>query len=103
MRLFSHLVSAERLVSVMINLPAARSAPGRIVRQRHGIIAVPAGGNGDDLVALFAHAEIEAIGRCRFPVAGLNQAVQQQCRDIPGVDAAGHWSGLVKSTAFRHR
>jgi 2-dehydropantoate 2-reductase len=60
-RLFSHLVAPERLVPVMINLPAARSAPGRIVQQRHGIIAVPAGKNGDDLVALFAHTEIAAL------------------------------------------
>lgn len=60
-RLFEHLVPAERLVPVMINLPAARSAPGRIVQHRHGIIAVPAGRNGDDLVALFAHTEIEAV------------------------------------------
>lgn len=65
-RLFSHLVPAERLVPVMINLPAARSAPGRIVQQRHGIIAVPAGRNGEDLVALFAHTEIEASADADF-------------------------------------
>lgn len=57
-QLFSHLVPADRLVPVMINLPAARSAPGRIVQQRAGFIAVPAGRNGDDLVALFARTEI---------------------------------------------
>lgn len=59
-RLFSHLVPAERLVPVMINLPAVRSAPGRIVQHRHGIIAVPAGRNGADFADLFAQTEIEA-------------------------------------------
>ena len=59
-RLFEHLVPAERLVPVMINLPAARSAPGRIVQSRHGIIAVPAGRNGADFVALFDKTAIEA-------------------------------------------
>ncbi len=59
-QLFSHLVPPERIVPVIINLPAARSAPGRIVQSRHGIIAVPAGRNGEDFAALFAHTEIEA-------------------------------------------
>lgn len=65
-RLFSHLVAAEHLVPVMINLPAMRTAPGRIVQQRDGVIAVPAGRNGDDFVALFAKAGIEAAAHEDF-------------------------------------
>ena len=65
-RLFEHLVPAERLVPVMINLPAARSAPGRIVQSRHGIIAVPAGVNGEEFAALFADTEIEAAAHADF-------------------------------------
>lgn len=59
-RLFSHLVPDERLVPVMINLPANRTAPGRIVQSRHGIIAVPSGQNGEAFCALFARTKIEA-------------------------------------------
>jgi 2-dehydropantoate 2-reductase len=65
-QLFEHLVPADRLVPVMINLPAARRAPGRIVQSRHGIIAVPAGQNGEDFCALFAHTEIEAATHADF-------------------------------------
>lgn len=65
-RLFEHLVPADRLVPVMINLPASRSAPGRMVQSRHGIIAVPSGRNGEDFVALFAHTEIEAAAHEDF-------------------------------------
>ena len=65
-RLFSHLVPPERIVPVIINLPAARSAPGRIVQSRHGIIAVPAGRNGKDFAALFAHTEVEAAAHEDF-------------------------------------
>jgi 2-dehydropantoate 2-reductase len=65
-RLFEHLVPAERLLPVMINLPASRSAPGRIVQSRHGIIAVPAGRNGEEFAALFAHTEIEAAAHDDF-------------------------------------
>lgn len=59
-RLFAHLVPEERIVPVMINLPATRNAPGRITQHRHGIIAVPAGQDGEDFCALFAKSEIEA-------------------------------------------
>ena len=60
-RLFEHLVPAERLVPVIINLPAVRNAPGRIVQSRQGFIWAPAGRNGEDLAALFGHTEIEAV------------------------------------------
>lgn len=80
-RLFSHLVPAEQLVPVMINLPAARSAPGRIVQQRHGILAVPAGRNGDDLVALFAHTEIKASADADF----LSQAWIKLCSNCAAI------------------
>nr|WP_295890299.1 2-dehydropantoate 2-reductase [uncultured Devosia sp.] len=65
-QLFQHLVPAERLVPVIINLPAVRNAPGRIVQSRQGFIWVPAGDNGDALVALFAHTEIRAVADADF-------------------------------------
>ena len=87
-RLFEHLVSAERLVPVMINLPAARSAPGRIVQSRHGIIAVPAGRNGEELVALFADTEIEAAAHADF----LSQA---------WIKLAGNCASIVPTLTLR--
>lgn len=80
-QLFAHLVPEAQLVPVMINLPAARSAPGRIVQQRHGIIAVPAGENGDDFVALFAKTEIEATADADF----LSQAWIKLCRNSTAI------------------
>lgn len=65
-RLFEHLVPASRIVPVIINLPAARTAPGRIVQHRHGIISVPAGENGEEFAALFAQTEIEAAAHADF-------------------------------------
>jgi 2-dehydropantoate 2-reductase len=65
-RLFEHLVPAERLVPVIINLPAVRHAPGRITQGRHGLIWAPAGRNGEELVALFAQTEIEATADADF-------------------------------------
>ena len=59
-QLFQHLVPAERLLPVIINLPAVRHAPGRIVQSRHGVMGVPAGPDGEEFVALFSHTEIEA-------------------------------------------
>lgn len=60
-RLFAHLVPAERLVPVIINLPAVRHAPGRITQNRHGLIWAPAGENGEAFAALFGHTEIDAV------------------------------------------
>lgn len=65
-QLFKDLVPPERLVPVMINLPATRLAPGRMVQHRHGIIAVPEGRNGADFVALFDKTEIEARAHADF-------------------------------------
>ncbi|MHA6297311.1 2-dehydropantoate 2-reductase [Devosia sp. CAU 1758] len=65
-RLFEHLVLVARLVPVMINLPAARTAPGRIVQSRDGIISVPAGRDGEDFAALFGNTAIEAKADADF-------------------------------------
>ncbi|MDB5615261.1 MAG: 2-dehydropantoate 2-reductase [Devosia sp.] len=65
-RLFQHLVPAERLLPVVINLPAVRTSPGRIAYGRRGVIAVPAGPDGEDFVALFAKTEIAAAAYADF-------------------------------------
>ena len=82
--LFAHLVPAERIVPVMINLPAARTAPGRIVQHRHGIMVVPAGRNGDDFVALFAHTKISATADADF----LSQAWIKLLSNCPAIITA---------------
>jgi 2-dehydropantoate 2-reductase len=51
-------VARERLLPAVVNIPAERSAPGRIVQRRHGAITVPAGADGDAFVALFAASPI---------------------------------------------
>ena len=51
--LFSPHVAGERLLPAVVNIPAERTAPGRIVQRRHGAIAVPARADGDDFVRLF--------------------------------------------------
>lgn len=53
-------VPAQRTVPVIIDLPAERNAPGRIVQRRNGSIHVPEGEAGEALVALFADTPIDA-------------------------------------------
>ncbi|KKC32183.1 2-dehydropantoate 2-reductase [Devosia psychrophila] len=65
-RLFEHLVPADQLVPVIINLPAVRTALGRIVQSRKGFIWAPAGHSGDEFAALFAHTDIEAAADADF-------------------------------------
>lgn len=53
-------VPADRTVPVIIDLPAERIAPGRIVQRRDGTIHVPEDANGEAFVALFAGTVIDA-------------------------------------------
>lgn len=62
-------VSPERLVPVIIDVPAERTAPGRIVQRRDGTILVPEGANGMAFAALFAHTVIDATTTADFTTA----------------------------------
>ena len=57
---FTPFVSPERIVPVVVDIPAERSAPGRIQHRRDGTVTVPAGEAGQAFVALFAESVIAA-------------------------------------------
>lgn len=50
---FASLVPRERTLPVIVDIPAERSAPGRIRQRRHGDITVPSGELGERFVTLF--------------------------------------------------
>ncbi len=55
---FADRLPAERIVPAVVDIPAERSAPGRIVQRRDGSIRVPDDAAGRAFVALFAHTPI---------------------------------------------
>jgi 2-dehydropantoate 2-reductase len=55
---FRHLVPENRIVPVVVGIPANRTAPGRVTQHAYGTMFVPAGRNGDEFVALFAQSRI---------------------------------------------
>jgi 2-dehydropantoate 2-reductase len=57
---FAGLVAAERLVPVSVDIPAERSAPGRVRQHRYGTLTVADDEHGRAFVALFAGTPIEA-------------------------------------------
>lgn len=57
---FAPFVPADRIVPVVVEIPAERSGPGLIVQRRDGWLKVPAGANGEAFVALFRTPGIEA-------------------------------------------
>ena len=63
------MVPRERTVPVIIDLPAERTAPGRIVQRREGTILVPEGEAGEAFAALFAETVIEAATTADFVTA----------------------------------
>lgn len=50
---FSSFVAADRIVPVIVDIPAERDAPGRIRHRRNGTLTVPAGEAGKAFCALF--------------------------------------------------
>jgi 2-dehydropantoate 2-reductase len=56
---FAGLVPEPVIVPAVADIPASRSAPGKMIQQRLGWIVVPEGQNGADFVALFAHTPID--------------------------------------------
>jgi len=50
---FAHVVPRERTLPVIIDIPAERTAPGRIRQRRQGDITVPSGELGDRFAKLF--------------------------------------------------
>jgi 2-dehydropantoate 2-reductase len=55
---FAARIAAERLVPAVVDIPAERSAPGRVLQRRNGWIKVPANVAGEAFAALFAHTPI---------------------------------------------
>jgi len=57
---FERHFERTRIVPVMIDLPADRTAPGRTVQRGPAHLVVPAGDNGAAFLALFEHANFDA-------------------------------------------
>jgi 2-dehydropantoate 2-reductase len=57
---FEKYFPRERIVPVMIDLPAERTAPGRTVQRGPAHLVVAAGENGAAFLALFGHANFDA-------------------------------------------
>ncbi|MDF7776905.1 2-dehydropantoate 2-reductase [Sphingomonas sp. AOB5] len=63
------MVPRDRIVPVIIDLPAERTAPGRIVQRRDGTITVPDDANGEAFAALFAETIVAAATTPDFVTA----------------------------------
>ena len=55
---FTPYVDAARITPAVVDIPAERSAPGRVRQRRDGTILVPAGEAGEAFAALFGHTPI---------------------------------------------
>ena len=56
---FEAFLPRARLLPVMVDIPAERTAPGRVSQRRNGRMVVPEGSNGARFVQLFSHTPIE--------------------------------------------
>lgn len=53
------LARSAQVLPVVVNLPASRRAPGRVVQRRRARLRVPAGAAGEAFVSLFAGSDAE--------------------------------------------
>ncbi|MGV8854386.1 MAG: 2-dehydropantoate 2-reductase [Devosia sp.] len=58
---FAPLLPGRTIVPAVVDVPASRTAPGRMVQGRFGTIAVPGGADGEAFVALFAQTRIDVM------------------------------------------
>lgn len=56
---FAPLLPVRQIVPAVVDIPAGRTAPGRMVQRRLGSIVVPAGSDGEAFAELFATTRIE--------------------------------------------
>jgi 2-dehydropantoate 2-reductase len=56
---FESFLPRARLLPVMVDVPAERTAPGRVAQRRNGRMVVPEGSNGARFVELFSHTPID--------------------------------------------
>lgn len=81
---FQHLVPAARILPAVVDIPAERTAPGRIRQRRDGAIVVPSGADGAAFVELFAHTRIAVTTTADFRSA----AWRKLCRNAAGAVSA---------------
>ncbi|MFZ0267983.1 2-dehydropantoate 2-reductase [Caulobacter sp.] len=66
---FTPYVDAARITPAVVDIPAERSAPGRVRQRRDGTILVPQGAAGQAFTALFAHTPIKVSTTDDFKTA----------------------------------
>ncbi len=66
---FTPYVPAERITPAVVDIPAERSAPGRVRQRRDGAILVPDGAAGEAFAALFVHTPIAVSTTADFRTA----------------------------------
>ncbi len=87
---FESFVPRARLLPVMVDVPAERTAPGRVSQRRNGRMVVPQGSNGARFVQLFSHTPIDVSQSNDFK----SEVWRKLC-----LNAAGALSAIVMKPA----
>jgi len=66
---FTPYLDAARITPAVVDIPAERTAPGRVRQRRDGVILVPEGAAGEAFVALLAHTPIAVSTTADFKTA----------------------------------
>jgi 2-dehydropantoate 2-reductase len=91
---FEKYLSRERIVPVMIDVPADRTAPGKVIQRGALHIVVPASVNGAGFVELFAGLDLDVVQSADFRTA----AWKKLCLNSAGAVCAA----LLKPVGIVH-
>ncbi|MGV3577745.1 2-dehydropantoate 2-reductase [Brevundimonas sp.] len=101
---FAPFVAADRIVPVIVDIPAERDAPGRIRHRRNGTLTVPAGPAGEAFCALFETQALVASTTDDFTTVAWTKlslncvgAVNALTRRPAGVVAEGSVEDLMRA------
>ena len=81
---FAPFVDPAKILPVMVDVPAERPAPGRIVQRGRGRMAVPAGSAGANFAELFVGTALEVTPSADFKTA----AWRKLCLNSAGIISA---------------
>jgi 2-dehydropantoate 2-reductase len=87
---FEPFLPRARILPVMVDIPAERTAQGRVSQRRNGRMVVPAGSLGASFVELFSHTPIEVSQTADFK----SEIWRKLC-----INAAGALSAIVLKPA----
>ncbi|WP_127819161.1 2-dehydropantoate 2-reductase [Microbacterium sp. CPCC 204701] len=96
---FEGSVPTDRVLPVVVDLPASRTTPGHVVQHRRGRLTVPLSDSGSAFVELFAQSGLDVTATADFTTAAWEKLCVNSVGALTAVTAAASLSPDNAATA----